>query len=261
MTPAARPLGLAANHVRTRATRGPLWRSAGRAGALACALALLGGCKAPSGPASSYFPLEAGHRWTYDVRTEWDNQTVDHEPRVITTEGAVELAGGPAWRRRSADGVDWYLRTDATGIYRVALKNDLTDEPTPDPQPRYVLKAPVVAGTTWQSTTTAYLLRRRADFPPEIRHTHPAVPMVYTIQAVNETVAVRAGSFERCVRVQGLGSVHLFADPVAGWRDVPLVTVEWYCPGPGLVKLTRNETIGSTFLSGGVLTMELLEWE
>jgi hypothetical protein len=237
------------------------WRSCGRAGALAGAAALLVACGKPAGPATPYFPLDAGHRWAYDVRTEWDNQTVDHEARIITTEGAVDLAGSPAWRRRSADGVDWYLRTDATGIYRVALKNDLAEQPTPDAQPRYVLKAPVAVGTTWQSSTTAHLLRRRADFPPEIRHSHPAVPMTYIIEAIDEKVAVRAGRFERCVRVKGLGSVHLFADPVAGWRDVPLVTVEWYCPGPGLVKLTRQETIGSTFLSGGVLTMELLEWE
>ena len=41
----------------------------------------------------------------------------------------------------------------------------------------------------------------------------------------------------------------------AGWG------LAGFCPGPGLVKLTRDETIGSTFLSGGVLTMELLEWE
>lgn len=237
----------------------PRCRVSRGAAALAAAL-LLAACGGPAGQAASLFPLEAGHRWTYDVRTEWDNQIVEHEPRIITTEGRVDLDGGPAWRRRSADGVDWYLRSDATGTYRVAVKNDLAEEPTPDPQPRYVLKAPLATGTTWQHPTTAYLLRRRADFPPEIRHSHPAVPMVYTIQATGETVAVRAGRYEGCVRVRGLANVHLFADPVAGWRDVPLETTEWYCPGPGLVKLIRNETIGSTFLSGGVLTMELVEY-
>jgi hypothetical protein len=234
---------------------------------LCCALSLMigsvivsiAGCSGP-GTTASYFPLDEGHRWHYDVRTEWDNHTIDHEPRIITTEGRVNLESGPAWRRRSADGVDWYLRSDNTGTYRVALKNDLTEEPTPDPQPRYVLKAPVANGTTWHSTTTAYLLRRRADFPPEIRHTHPEVQMVYTIEAVDEPVAVRAGRFERCVRVRGLAAIRLFADPVAGWRDVPLKTTEWYCPGPGLVKLTREEPVASAFLSGGTLTMELLEW-
>ncbi len=227
---------------------------------LTAAAGLLAGCSGPA-PTASYFPLDEGHRWHYDVRTEWENNTVDHEPRIITTEGRTQLESGPAWRRRSADGVDWYLRSDDSGTYRVALKNDLTEEPTPDPQPRYVLKMPLAAGTTWQSTTTAYLLRRRADFPPEIRHSHPAVPMIYTIEAVDDKVAVRAGSFERCVRVRGLAALRLFADPVAGWRDVPLKTTEWYCPGPGLVKLTREEPIGSAFLAGGTLTMELVQWQ
>ena len=228
---------------------------------MSAAIALLGlfACSGPA-PTTSYFPLDEGHRWHYDVRTEWENNTVEHEPRIITSEGKVSLESGMAWRRRSADGVDWYLRSDNTGTYRVALKNDLAEDPTADPQPRYVLKMPLVAGTTWQSTTTAYLLRRRADFPPEIRHSHPAVPMIYTLEAVDDQVAVPAGRFERCVRVQGLAAVRLFADPVAGWRDVPLKTTEWYCPGPGLVKLTREESVASAFLSGGVLTMELVAW-
>jgi hypothetical protein len=85
--------------------------------------------------------------------------------------------------------------------------------------------------------------------------------MVYTIEAVDEKVAVRAGHFERCLRISGKASLRLFADPVQGWRDVPLTTTEWYCPGPGLVKLRREEPIGSTFLTGGTLTMELIEWQ
>ncbi len=38
----------------------------------------LAGCGAAA-PATGFFPLEAGHRWTYDVKTEWDNNVVEHE--------------------------------------------------------------------------------------------------------------------------------------------------------------------------------------
>jgi hypothetical protein len=62
------------------------------------------------------------------------------------------------------------------------------------------------------------------------------------------------------VRVRGAATLRLFADPVVGWRDMPLVTVEWYCPGVGLVKLVREEPAQSTFLSGGLLTLELTQW-
>ncbi len=184
---------------------------------------------------------------------------LEHEPRIITTEGEDQLpAGGSAWRRRSADGVDWWLRVDDGGVYRVATKSDLDDEPRADAQRRYVLKAPIAVGTAWQATTTAYLLRRRQEFPPEIRHSHPAVVMTYTIEALDDKVSVQAGAFERCVRVGGSAVLKLFADPVVGWRELPLTTTEWYCHGPGLVKVVRKEPANSTFLVGGTLTMELI---
>lgn len=209
---------------------------------------------------ASLFPLEPGHRWAYDVRTEWEGTALEHETRLISTEGEARVGDLPAWRRRSADGVEWFLRADHTGVYRVAAKSDLDEAPQPDAQPRYVLKAPIAAGTTWQATTTAYLLRRRSEFPPEIRHSHPAVVMTYTIDALDDRVETRAGRFDRCVRVRGQAVIKLFADPVSGWRELPLTTTEWYCHGPGLVKLVREEPANSSFLTGGTLTMELLEW-
>ena len=85
--------------------------------------------------------------------------------------------------------------------------------------------------------------------------------MTYTIEALGDKVEVRAGRFERCVRVGGQAVLKLFADPVVGWRDLPLTTTEWYCHGPGLVKVLRKEPANSTFLVGGTQTLELLSWE
>jgi len=220
---------------------------------------LLAGCGAAPHD-DSLFPLDAGHRWAYELTTEWENNMVEHEPRVIETLGRERLESGEAWRRRSDSGVDYWLKSDALGIYRVATKSELQEEPQPDKEPRFVLKAPVAVGTTWRASTTAYLLQRRQEFPREIRHGHPAVPMTYTIEALGERLQVRAGAFENCVRVRGVAALRLFADPVVGWKDMPLVTTEWYCAGVGLVKLVREEPAESTFLTGGKLTMELVEW-
>lgn len=222
----------------------------------------LSGCGArPS--AEGYFPLAAGHRWEYDQRIEWENHTIEHEPLVLSTEGRESpegLDGGPAWRRRSASGVDYWLRSDATGIWRVASKTDVEEQARADPAPRYVLKAPYAVGTTWQATTTSYLLQRKASFPREVRHGQEPVTMTYRIEAAGMAVQVPAGRFDGCLQVRGEAPLRLFADPVQGWRDLPLVTLEWYCPGVGLVKLQREERAGSAFLSGGVLTMELEHW-
>lgn len=227
--------------------------------AAALMFVLLAGCGAAPQD-DSLFPLAAGHRWAYELTTEWENNVVEHEPRVIETLGRERLESGEAWRRRSDSGVDYWLKSDALGIYRVATKSELQEEPQPDKEPRFVLKAPVAVGTSWRASTTAYLLQRRQEFPREIRHGHPAVPMTYTIEALGERLQVRAGAFENCVRVKGVAALRLFADPVVGWKDMPLVTTEWYCAGVGLVKLVREEPAESSFLTGGKLTMELVDW-
>lgn len=85
--------------------------------------------------------------------------------------------------------------------------------------------------------------------------------MVWTIEALDDRVEVPAGRFEQCVRVKGLALLRLFADPVNGFKDMPLTTLEWYCPGVGLVKVERREPANSTFLTGGTMTMELMEWQ
>ena len=221
---------------------------------------LLAACGGPP-PGASMFPLEAGHRWRYEVKTEMDGGGTEREMLEMSTLGEETLEGGRAFRRRADSGIDYWLRADDSGVYRVASKTDIDAEPRPDPKPRYVLKAPLVPGTSWQADTTAYLLRRKAEFPPEIRHTHAPVGMTYTIEATGQKVDTRAGSFSDCLRVGGKATMMLFADPVVGWRDMPLLTTEWYCKGVGLVKLERQEASNSSFLTGGKLTMELVSWQ
>jgi hypothetical protein len=230
-----------------------------RAAALAT-LAALAACSGP--PASlSYFPLEADHRWVYDLRSEFENNTSDHETLVLSSLGEQALeGGGRAWQRRSDSGIAYWLRADDTGIYRVASKTELQEAPEPDKPPRYVLKMPLAVGTSWQASTTTYLLRRNADFPPEIRHTHAPVLMSYRITSVGQKLSTRAGDFSDCLTVQGSAVVKLFADPVAGFRDLPLNTTEWYCKGVGLVKVQRVEPANSSFLTGGTMTLELTDW-
>jgi hypothetical protein len=223
------------------------------------AVGLLSGCQEPPA-SSSFFPLDAGHRWEYRVVTEFENNTVDRDKLVLTSHGRESLEDASAYHRSSDSGIDYWLRSDETGIFRVASKSNLDEEPKKDAKPRYVLKEPLQVGSQWQSTTTAYILQRNQEFPREIRHSHPAIPMLYTIEAINQIVETPAGSFSNCLRVKGNATVKLYADPVVGWKDMPLSTLEWYCQGIGLVKLVREEIAKSTFLSGGTTTMELEQW-
>jgi hypothetical protein len=227
------------------------------------ALAALSGCGSPSA-GDSLFPLAKGHVWTYRVTTKLEDDAPQSRELTLRTLGAEALPlldGQEAWRRRSDDGVDYWLRSDATGIYRVASKNDLMQDPQPDKPARFVLKAPFVVGTQWQAGTTAYLLMRRSDFPREIRHTHKNIAMQYQIEAVDQALDTPAGRFDKCLRVKGVASARVYVDPTSGWRDLPLTTLEWYCPGVGLARLERLEPVVSPFLTGGTLTMELAAWQ
>jgi len=220
--------------------------------------------RAPEG--DSLFPLEAGHRWTYRVTTEWEGNTpTERDMLTLRTLGADTPEGLradlPTWRRRSDSGVDYWLRSDATGIYRVASKSDLDEAAQADAAPRYVLKAPYTAGTQWQAATTAYLLMRPNEFPRELRHTHRNIPMLYQVEADGLALDTPAGRFERCLRVSGTATVRVYADPTSGWKDLPLLTREWYCRGVGLVRLERQENANSPFLTGGTMTMELDSWQ
>lgn len=223
---------------------------------MACTSVLLASCNSP--PAGTeLFPLDGGHRWQYRITTENEGEATEFGSLVMRNQGRDDLDGKETWRRRSEDGVDYWLRRDDSGIYRIAAKSDLDEEPKRDASPRYVLKLPLAVGTSWRAGTAPYLLRRRQEFPREIRHSHPNVPMQYSIENVDIAVSVPAGKYEHCLQVKGFGQVRVFADPVVGWRDMPLTTLEWYCKGIGLVKVERDEPGQTTFLTGGKMTLEL----
>lgn len=226
---------------------------------LASLLFAMFGMAACSSPAASddLFPLAPGAQWRYLQLIATEDERVERRTLTLRTLAPERYEGAMAWRRRSDDGVDYWLRSDASGIYRIASKSDLQADPVHDAHPRYVLKRPIAVGTEWQASTVPYLLRRRQGFPPEVRHEHADIPMRYAIEAIDDALEVPAGRFEHCVRVRGQGTVRLYVDPVAGWRDVPLVTTEWYCPGIGLVKLLREELARSPMLVGGSVRLDL----
>jgi hypothetical protein len=235
-------------------------RAAPGGAALTAALLLLA-CGAPE--ADEYFPLADGHEWTYSVTQErgegLQRQTLT-DTLTMRTRGAETIAGGRAWRRRSHSGMEYWLRSDAQGITRVASKSDLQDEPQLDDPPRFVLRRPLQVGTQWEATTTPYVLQRRNEFPQTQYQRHATVLMTYRIAALGERLATPAGAFSDCLRVDGQAQLRIFFDAMGAWRDSPVVTREWYCKGVGLVRLERSEPSASKLLNGGTVTLELLTW-
>ena len=233
-----------------------------RAHALACAtvaLLLTGACsQAPD--SDDYFPLDKGRHWSYQLTTLLDDHAPTVEAITIASRGPENMGGDAAVRRHVDSGIDYWLRSDKTGVYRIASRNPLDRFAIADEPHRYVLMRPYAVGTQWQALTTAYVLQRRSEVPKEIRRTHKPFAMTYTIEALAETVQTPAGKFERCLRVAGRAAVRVYVDAQFSWRDIGLTAREWYCPGVGLVRLEREELSPSRFMLGGKLVMELTDW-
>jgi hypothetical protein len=233
-----------------------------RAAALATmATLMLAACGAAPGD-DALFPLADGRRWTYRVSTVIDElESTERDTLVLANRGADTIDGAVSWRRRSDSGIEYWLRSDATGIYRIASRNPLEREPQLDNPRRYVLRKPYAVGTEWEAPTVAYVLARKNEVPREVRYTHKAFPMNYRIEALDDKVKTPAGEFEGCARVAGRAEIRLYVDAMFQWREIPLSTLEWYCPGVGLARLERKEPSPSRFMVGGSVTMELTSWQ
>lgn len=224
---------------------------------LLCApLALLAACSGRD-MGNEWFPLRVGDEQTLAVTYRMDEPREAEEWVMRVDEPSVFQEQPVAVRHHSA-GVSYYLRADDQGVRRIATRTDIDNEPTADPDPMWVLKAPYVVGTEWTTVTVPYLLQRKNEHPRDLKHTHKA-QMTWRIEAVDDTVTLADGSEHRpCLRVVGQARLNLYTDPVNGFTDVPLISREWYCRGKGLVKLEREEKVPTGFMTGGVLRAEQL---
>lgn len=232
-----------------------------RAAFLVMLLALLSGCERRLPGKPELFPLDAGLRWTYRQTTELSDGSRTEARFTVENLGTTALADGlEAQERRNSLGNHYWFVADGAGIYRVAARSEIEDRARYDEESprRWVIKAPFRPGTTWQIRTWPYLLKKPLDWPQEQRHGKPVL-MTVEIEAVDAEVEVPAGKFSKCVVVAGRHDMRLYADPAAGWMDVPIVQREWFCPGAGMVKQVRTERVKSKYVQGGEVTFELEE--
>ena len=237
-------------------------RCARRAAAALTLLAAAAGCGERPPADDALFPLGAGHRFRYSLVKAFDeSERTDHETVVITNRGAEAFDGETAWRRRSDSGTEYWLRSDASGIYRVASRGPLDAEPRADNPKRYVLRKPVAVGTSWEADTLPYVLERKNELPHALRHFVKPIRMTYRVDALGQRVETPAGTFDDCVRVAGHAEIRLYVDALFQWRMIPLSALEWYCPGVGLARRERREPSPTKFMVGGTLSMELTSWQ
>lgn len=225
--------------------------------ALALLILLLAGCG--DDPGHPYFPLDEDAAWHYRVIERTTRATTEREFSQ-TALGARRFGDERVPARRTSDGTVYYYRLDEDGVKRVAKRLVVELEPQPDFPERLVLPSDAEPGAQWQNTTHPYVLERLVSDGVDMKRTY-SVPMNYTVEAVDETVTVPAGTFEGCIRVTGEADLQMYVDGPSGLSTIPLRMEEWYAPGVGLVRLVRTEDVESDLMAGGQIEMELVAFE
>lgn len=226
---------------------------------MSAVLAALAGCSQSPSLGDSYFPLEVGATWEYDVASDV-NSILTHETYTLSVDRTIDTDAGEVYVRRvdvpGTIGIEYWLRKEKDRITRIAQRIDADEQAKLDRNPRVVLKLPVTVGANWMVQTEPFVIAPKLEMGMGTTKM-PKVLMTYNVEAIDETVTVPAGTFKNCARVAGNGNMTLYLDAVQGFRDVPVVNREWYCKGVGLVRVERTETLQSAYYSTGHIKMEL----
>lgn len=227
--------------------------------ALATAGLLLAGCGKTSSP--TYFPLENGRHWTYELSEA--NPLGSRTERVeMRNAGSRERNGETYYLRRSTVGTEYWLKLDDRNIVRTGLRTAVEFEPRDDTLPHTVIPIEPKLGDTWENASQPFILERATPFRERFLH-HDSVrfTLLMKVTSVSEDVTVPAGTFKNCLKVEGDAAINVLADPRIGASEVIVHHTEWYAPGVGLIKLERKEPLETTQIVGGEVTMELLDYQ
>jgi len=222
------------------------------------------GLSACGDSSANYFPLETGMTWVYrqTVITRNKGNAGGFEKSELAS-AATDLAprtvgGKTVVPRLYADGRVLYFARASDGVVLVG-KSESGEDPPEDITPRYVLKLPLGVGATWTSNGETESLHRTflGGYGAINKPVAADGPIVFTVESVEDTVHVPAGTFHHCLRVHGVGSGKLDWGQPFGMLTVTMDVMQWYAPGIGLVKRVRKEGTGSDGPLGAELDEEL----
>lgn len=203
----------------------------------------------------SYFPLDAGRTWQYDL----DIQTMDglqHRRYVVENLPAVKSDQQRWVPRRKGDNSISYFFEDEQGISRVAERNAEGALVTLQ-APEAVLRYPLTAGSKWSGRGRTVTLERRTPPEESLTKIDVEMDMEYTVTDVDATVTVPAGNFAHCLVVRGSGDASRDVGYYIGQTNLHIESTEWYAPDVGLVKVTRTETTTDSSIPHGEYTLQL----
>lgn len=213
------------------------------------------GVRAESGPARNLFPTTPGLWWYYAT----DTKVLDEHRNQRLFIANVAFDGHTLLQRRQGVWDHLYAIGSTAVEHRAYLNRESGGREVREAE-AVLLPIPAAQGATWAFKSRLRLIETYA-FSIEERLTSRYVPveMEARIEANDDTVAVPAGRYAHCVRVNAIGKTQVPVDQGRRKVEVAVTQTEWYAPGVGLVKTRRVERANSPFLKDGEYLQELLE--
>jgi hypothetical protein len=137
-----------------------------------------------------------------------------------------------------------FIAEDSNGSYVYASQSPGIPEPQIEPNPTYSLKNPIKVGTTWEEKTETHMLEK-------IPYT-----LTSTIESIDETVTVSAGTFKGCVKVKGSGNAQKKLG-ILGDAKINVEHYNWFAPGIGTIKSIVKESSNHMMVGSVERAMEL----
>ena len=204
----------------------------GLAAVAALTAALLGGCR---DDLSRFYPLDAGMAWQYRVSLTqgWEATVTTADVANLQPTQVLGRTGVPQRSEMFGQTLVRYLARDERGVFEFAQQQaGGVITAVGNDTPNFVLRVPLVDGTTWPSTWQSTRDGRQVSFPT-----------VKAIAATDETVMVPAGTFSRCIRLRITGKAQ--ASLASGPATIEVHGDEWYAPDIGFIKGVFRETVNS----------------
>lgn len=220
-----------------------------RLSVISIALAMLG-CEAEP---KSYYPLIEGKRWIYQMGAGGMFGGSASAKVVVTNLGQRDLNGRKVTAQKiDAGGQSYFafIGQDEKGVYEYAIQTPQATAPEIKSLPNYSFQHPLTAGTNWQGEQETSMLANKTK-----------VPLRLTIESIDETVTVPAGTFTKCLKVVGRGSTRKSMGPFMGSAKIEVEYHSWYALGVGLVKAVMKESSNHLMVGAGEGNLQLESFE
>ncbi|MGV8073031.1 MAG: hypothetical protein AB2L11_00505 [Syntrophobacteraceae bacterium] len=184
------------------------------------------------GQASEYFPLRDGAQWDYVDRMRVSGEEYtgksrgnalakqELDGREVVPLRATMMGGDQLSKAVSM--LIFYLETDeGVKVFAKQASNDI--QPKVKENEEWEFRYPLSAGASW-------IIRQN------VIEEGVLVPVLNTIERMDDVLTVEAGSFEKCMKINRYfsGEVSLGSDSETA--EVSVSGERWYAPGVGVIK-------------------------